>query len=205
VIYGPQYRAKSRKKIALPHPGRTRKFHSNRVSFGEDALPHQRGLGAVAELEHNLIKERIAMGLDRARKEKKVLGRPRKIFDHEKAVGLQAGGKSLRQIAEVCRSGGHRASDIGDASLSARANALAGKGMLEKTSNIESFLYIVPNFQSEMQLWWIRLQNQFSILSCWVCSYYRNGSYSEASVRFTNILLLGGGFGRDHLGGVCPG
>ena len=39
-----------------------------------------------AELERNLIKERIAMGLDRARKEEKVLGRPRRIFDLTKAV-----------------------------------------------------------------------------------------------------------------------
>jgi len=33
-------------------------------------------LGAVAELERNLIKERIATGLGRARKQKKTLGRP---------------------------------------------------------------------------------------------------------------------------------
>ena len=62
-------------------------------------------LGAVAELEWNLIKERIAMGLDRARKEKKVLGRPRRIFDREKAVGLQAEGKSLREIATILHVG----------------------------------------------------------------------------------------------------
>src|SRR5499427_5729103 len=42
-------------------------------------------LGAVAELERNLIKERIHMGLGRARKEGKRLGRPKRIFDHEKA------------------------------------------------------------------------------------------------------------------------
>jgi DNA invertase Pin-like site-specific DNA recombinase len=62
-------------------------------------------LGAVAELERNLIKERIAMGLDRARKERKVLGRPRRIFDRAKAVKLQAEGKSLRQIADVLKVG----------------------------------------------------------------------------------------------------
>src|SRR6516165_1769293 len=42
-------------------------------------------LGAVAELERNLIKERVAMGLDRARKQKKTLGRPRRVFDRAKA------------------------------------------------------------------------------------------------------------------------
>ena len=56
-------------------------------------------LGAVAELERNLIKERIAMGLDRARKQKKTLGRPRRVFDRGKAKELHAEGLSLRGIA----------------------------------------------------------------------------------------------------------
>src|SRR5262249_35008091 len=56
-------------------------------------------LGAVAELERNLIRERIAMGLDRARKQKKTLGRPRRIFDRSKALTLRDQGKSLREIA----------------------------------------------------------------------------------------------------------
>src|SRR5215510_5719759 len=56
-------------------------------------------LGAVAELERNLIRERIAMGLDRARKQKKTLGRPRRIFDRSKAVALRSEGKTLREIA----------------------------------------------------------------------------------------------------------
>jgi Resolvase, N terminal domain len=41
--------------------------------------------GAVAELERNLIKERVHMGISRARKEGKQLGRPKRIFDREKA------------------------------------------------------------------------------------------------------------------------
>lgn len=56
-------------------------------------------LGAVAELERNLIRERVAMGLDRARKQKKTLGRPRSVFDREKAKELHAEGRSLREIA----------------------------------------------------------------------------------------------------------
>src|SRR5215813_5877043 len=56
-------------------------------------------LGAVAELERNLIRERIVMGLDRARKQKKTLGRPRRIFDRSKALTLRHQGKSLREIA----------------------------------------------------------------------------------------------------------
>jgi DNA invertase Pin-like site-specific DNA recombinase len=56
-------------------------------------------LGAVAELERNLIRERVAMGLDRARKQKKTLGRPRRVFDRGKAKELHATGLSLREIA----------------------------------------------------------------------------------------------------------
>jgi DNA invertase Pin-like site-specific DNA recombinase len=57
-------------------------------------------LGIVAELERNLIKERIAMGLDRARKQKKTLGRPRRVFDSGKAKELHEQGQSLREIAQ---------------------------------------------------------------------------------------------------------
>src|SRR6185436_5253414 len=43
-------------------------------------------LGAVAELERNLIKERIHMGLGRAKKQGKQLGRPKRVFDRERAM-----------------------------------------------------------------------------------------------------------------------
>jgi len=49
----------------------------------------------VAELERNLIRERIAIGLDRACKQKKNLGRQRRIFDRSKALTLRHQGKSL--------------------------------------------------------------------------------------------------------------
>jgi DNA invertase Pin-like site-specific DNA recombinase len=55
-------------------------------------------LGAVAELEKNLIKERVQMGISRARKEGKQLGRPKRIFDKEKAC-LLAETMSIRQVA----------------------------------------------------------------------------------------------------------
>lgn len=58
-------------------------------------------LGAVAELERNLIQERIHMGLQRARKEGKQLGRKRIIVDRGKIRELQAAGKSVRAIAEL--------------------------------------------------------------------------------------------------------
>lgn len=60
-------------------------------------------LGAVAELERSLIKERVAMGLERARKEGKPHGRPRRIFDREKAQRLRDEGKSFREIGQLLK------------------------------------------------------------------------------------------------------
>jgi DNA invertase Pin-like site-specific DNA recombinase len=55
-------------------------------------------LGAVAELERNLIKKRVQMGIRRARKQGKQLGRPNRIFARERArTMLQA--MSVRQVA----------------------------------------------------------------------------------------------------------
>jgi DNA invertase Pin-like site-specific DNA recombinase len=56
-------------------------------------------LGAVAELERNIIRERVTMGLKRARKEGKVLGRPKVIVDREKVRVLHGQGNSVRAIA----------------------------------------------------------------------------------------------------------
>src|SRR5881409_1432912 len=56
-------------------------------------------LGAVAELERNLIRERIQMGISRARKEGKALGRPRVEVDPLQVAGLRARGYSWNQIA----------------------------------------------------------------------------------------------------------
>src|SRR5437868_14876531 len=55
-------------------------------------------LGAVAELERNLIKERVHMGISRARKEGKQLGRPKRIFDREKAR-IMLHSMSVREVA----------------------------------------------------------------------------------------------------------
>jgi len=56
-------------------------------------------LGAVAELERNLIKERVQMGISRARKQGKALGRPRVEVDPLQVAGLRARGLSWNQIA----------------------------------------------------------------------------------------------------------
>src|SRR5499426_1591936 len=55
-------------------------------------------LGAVAELERNLIKERVHMGISRARKQGKQLGRPKRIFDREKALAMLQS-MSVREVA----------------------------------------------------------------------------------------------------------
>lgn len=55
-------------------------------------------LGAVAELERNLIKERVHMGISRARKEGKQLGRPKRIFDRETARTMLQN-MSVREVA----------------------------------------------------------------------------------------------------------
>jgi len=56
-------------------------------------------LGAVAELERELIRERVKAGVARARKSKEHWGRPRAIFDRAEALRLSAEGMSSRQIA----------------------------------------------------------------------------------------------------------
>jgi DNA invertase Pin-like site-specific DNA recombinase len=58
-------------------------------------------LASVAELERDIIKERIALGLLRARKEGKTLGRPRRIFNHDQGFLLREEGNSIRAIATV--------------------------------------------------------------------------------------------------------
>lgn len=70
-------------------------------------------LGAVAALERNLIKERVHMGISRARKEGKSLGRPKRIFDREKARTM-LGTMSAREVARQvgCQSGSCRACGV---------------------------------------------------------------------------------------------
>src|SRR5215471_6939381 len=44
-------------------------------------------LGAVAELERNLIRERVAMGMERVRRQGKRIGRPRVEVDARQIAG----------------------------------------------------------------------------------------------------------------------
>jgi DNA invertase Pin-like site-specific DNA recombinase len=60
-------------------------------------------VGAMAELERNVIRERILAGLEHARcrgtKSGQPIGRPRTIFDRAQVVELRAAGQSWRDIA----------------------------------------------------------------------------------------------------------
>ena len=56
-------------------------------------------LGAVSELERNLIVERVHSGLRHARAKGKRLGRPRKVVDAARITALRRNGKSWRTIA----------------------------------------------------------------------------------------------------------
>ncbi len=57
-------------------------------------------LAAVAELELSLIRERVVMGLERAKAQGKVLGRPRVETSEEQLLALSEQGLSSRQIAK---------------------------------------------------------------------------------------------------------
>jgi DNA invertase Pin-like site-specific DNA recombinase len=54
---------------------------------------------AVAQLERDLIRERVSAGLRNARANGKKLGRPKSAVGRERILELKAQGRSLRQIA----------------------------------------------------------------------------------------------------------
>ena len=58
-------------------------------------------ISAIAQLERDIIRERIKAGLKRVRAEGKTLGRPAKEIDLPKVLELRAQGKKIREIAEV--------------------------------------------------------------------------------------------------------
>jgi DNA invertase Pin-like site-specific DNA recombinase len=56
-------------------------------------------VSAVAQLERDLIRERVSAGIRNARANGKKLGRPKSAVDRERILELKAQGSSLRQIA----------------------------------------------------------------------------------------------------------
>ena len=60
-------------------------------------------LGAIAELERNLIIERVRAGMRRAKLEGQRIGRPKLIVDREAVVSDRQRGFSIRQLAKMHR------------------------------------------------------------------------------------------------------
>jgi len=57
-------------------------------------------MGAAAEFERSLIKDRVHAGLKQARKDGKQLGRPKLVFSRDEVHELRAQGLSIRGISE---------------------------------------------------------------------------------------------------------
>lgn len=58
-------------------------------------------IGAVAELEREIIRERVVAGIARAKEQGVHCGRPRVELDLRAAVALLDGGRSLRETADM--------------------------------------------------------------------------------------------------------
>lgn len=58
-------------------------------------------VGAMAELERNIIVERVKSGLKAAKNRGKTLGRPKSIFDLNRLLKLKQEGNSIRTIANI--------------------------------------------------------------------------------------------------------
>ena len=56
-------------------------------------------IAAVAELERSLIRERVVMGLHRAKQQGRRLGRPRVAVDADQIAALRGQGRSWREIS----------------------------------------------------------------------------------------------------------
>ena len=57
-------------------------------------------IGAMAQLERDIIRERVKAGMNRARSRGKRLGRPQKVFHRDQVKKLRAEGLSFRQIGK---------------------------------------------------------------------------------------------------------
>ena len=66
-------------------------------------------IGAMSELERNVIRERVLAGMEYARrhgaKSGNAIGRPRRIFDRNEVARLRAAGLSIEKIAHQMRLG----------------------------------------------------------------------------------------------------
>ena len=74
-------------------------------------------IAAMAELERNIIVERVKAGLNRARAEGKLLGRPKAQVDMDKLVAMRREGLSLRDIGRRASLGKSTVSRLLEATL----------------------------------------------------------------------------------------
>jgi DNA invertase Pin-like site-specific DNA recombinase len=58
-------------------------------------------IGAMAQLERDLIRERVTAGMRRAKEKGKALGRPKKEIDLAEAIRLKADGFTVREVAQT--------------------------------------------------------------------------------------------------------
>ncbi len=58
-------------------------------------------IGAMAQLERDLIRERVTAGMRRAKEKGKALGRPKKEIDLAEAIRLKANGLTVREMAQT--------------------------------------------------------------------------------------------------------
>ena len=56
---------------------------------------------AFAELEREMIRERVTSGIRAAKASGKCLGRPQRVFRRDQAVAMRADGMSWRRISEA--------------------------------------------------------------------------------------------------------
>jgi DNA invertase Pin-like site-specific DNA recombinase len=95
-------------------------------------------ISAVAQLERDLICERVSAGIRNARANGKRLGRPRQFVSLDRITEMQASGKSLRQIAVALK--------VGYGTVRARLQTSERKTLSENAPQIVPFteLSIVP-------------------------------------------------------------
>jgi len=81
-------------------------------------------IGAMAELERNVIRERVVAGLEHARnhgtKSGESIGRPRAVFDRASVVELRQAGQTWRQIAAALGVSARTVRRVGGAKPSAK-------------------------------------------------------------------------------------
>jgi DNA invertase Pin-like site-specific DNA recombinase len=80
-------------------------------------------VAAFAQFERDLIRERINLGIARARTEGKTLGRPARIIDRERVLKLHREKKSLREIGKLLNVGKDKVSSIIKTARAARKKA----------------------------------------------------------------------------------